>query len=1215
MNWQFTPLVIPLLASVVLAAGLAYYFWKRHPAIGAIPLTALMVAVAVWSLGEALRLVSVGLPAKFFWTRVRYLGIVCVPVTWLTFVLQYLGRDKWLTPRNVALLAVEPAIVLALVWTNDAHHLMWREVLLDASGSWPVLQTSHGVAYWGHAAYSYLLLAIGILLLVGVLFRAPRLYSVQLVILLGSALLSLGVNVLCVVGLNSLPLDLTPLAFTLSGLALVWDALRFRLFDIIPVARSAVVDSMNDGMLVLDAENRVVDINPAAQEMIGRSASDAVGRPVEQVLADRPGLIDHCRDATRACGEIALGEGRGQRNYELNISPLHDQQGRFSGRLILLHDITERKRAETGLIAQKQLFESLVAMARATSKLPSLEATLQSAINMAATLTGAEHGSMILLDGTGAVTHCVLARGKTTRAQEYEILQDVMDEGLAGWVVRHRQPALVYDTRQDERWVDLPGTPPTRSVISIPIVSGSAVLGVLTLAHTERSYFTTEHTYLIQSAADQMVLALRNAQMYDEQRRLADRQTKLYQALRAVGEHLDPETIAHAAVEAVARLTGWAGVAILLPDEEEDQLIVQAGAGALSAGAGQRIPVDQGVAGRAFRTVQVQHAPDASADPDYVEYASTLSSELALPLRRGERVLGVLDVAGDRPTTFNEDEILLSRSMAEAIALALDNARLYAEIQRYAADLGALYEVARSISRSLVLRDVLAETLQSALTSLGFDAGLVTLADPSNKHLYVAAEQGLPPEISKRMQQESLERTFCAYVYDTGEAVRIGDIETETALIDELEQELPLAVAEMRSQGMRAYAGIPLRHQERPLGTLSLFSREPRTLSTEDQGLQMAIGQQIATAVTNAQLFQAVASERSRLQALIESSRDGIILIGMKQRVLVVNAPALEFLHLTGQPEDWVNRTIQDILAVLEHHAPSTVHTIQNEIRRIRRGDEAPGEGENEIPPRAIHWLNLPVMADQTPLGRLLVLRDVTEERLVERMREDLVHAMVHDLRNPLTVISGALAFLEEDMVDTLPPSHFELWEIAQKSTKGMLKLVKAILEMSRLESRQMPLEQTVVSLPRLIVDTLESQLPLAAEKNLHLESDVPDDLPLAWADEQLIERVLQNLIGNAIKFTPRDGLVRVSAKIDPADQSRFIVSVSDTGTGISPEIQERLFQKFVTGQREGHGSGLGLAFCKMVLEAHGERIWVDSTGPDGTTFAFTLPTPPALES
>ena len=1044
MNWQYTPFVLPLFMAAGISAGLALYSWKQRPAAGATLFALLMLAVAEWALGDALRLGCINLPDKFFWARVRYLGILAVPAVWAAFALQYTGREKWLTPRNIAILAIEPLATLLLVWTNDAHHLIWSNIKLETSGSLLMWSASHGSAFWIHTAYSYLLFLLSTSLLIQTLIHSPRLYRKQAGILLIGALTPLVGNMLSTFGLISFPLDLTPFAFTIAGLTIAWGIFRFRLLDIIPVARSAVVDSMGGGVLVLDVQNHIVDINPAAQNIVGRPASEVIGQPASQILADKLDLVNRYSDVTEAHTEITLGEEKTRRSYDLRISPLYAQSGHFSGRLIVLHDITEHKRVEANLIAQKQWFENLVAMARATAKHTSLEATLQSAVNMAATLTGAEHGSMFLLDGTGVVTHSVLARGKAPTARKQDIVRDVMGDGLAGWVVRHRQPALIHDTFRDDRWLALPDTPSARSAMAIPIVSGSAVLGVLTLTHPDPNHFSTEHAYLIQASADQVMLAVRNAQMYDEQRRLANRQTTLYEVLRTVGKHLDPETIAHAAVKVVARLTDWPAIAIVLPDGATPHLVVQAGAGALSVAEGQRLPIDRGITGQAFQTAQTQHVPDVSADQDYVNGDSVFRSELAVPLQRGERVLGVLNVASDQTAIFNNDDILLAQSLAKAIALALDNARLYAEIRQYAADL---------------------------------------------------------------------------------------------------------------------------------------------------------------------------ADERSRLQALIESSRDGIILIGIDMRILVVNAPLLDLLHLTGQPEDWVNQSIQDALTILNSYAPDVVQAIRTEVHRIGMESESSGEGEWEIPPRTIHWLNLPVMAGTTPMGRLLVLRDVTEERSLERMRDDLIHAMVHDLRNPLTVISGSLSFLDDDIADILPPNHLELWEIAKKSTKGMLELIKAILEISRLESRQMPLEHTLVSLADLVASVLNSQLPLATEKDLHLESDVPPTLPPAWADEVLIKRVLLNLVSNAIKFTPADGVVRVTVKADIPEHSRFIVSVSDTGSGILPDIQDRIFQKFVTGRQAGHGSGLGLAFCKMVIEAHDERIWVESTSESGTTFAFTLPLPPALES
>jgi signal transduction histidine kinase len=172
-----------------------------------------------------------------------------------------------------------------------------------------------------------------------------------------------------------------------------------------------------------------------------------------------------------------------------------------------------------------------------------------------------------------------------------------------------------------------------------------------------------------------------------------------------------------------------------------------------------------------------------------------------------------------------------------------------------------------------------------------------------------------------------------------------------------------------------------------------------------------------------------------------------------------------------------------------------------------------------------------------------------------------------------------------------------------------MINLVNEILDVSRLESGQMPLNLQVWSLPELIVDALQVQQILAHDKNITLESQVPIDLPLVRADENLMRRVLQNLVGNAVKFTPPGGHVTLMAELTTmiSDEPIVLVSVHDTGPGIPPEIQAQLFQKFVTGSQKGRGSGLGLAFCKLVVEAHHQQIWVDSLPGQGTIFTFTL--------
>jgi signal transduction histidine kinase len=355
------------------------------------------------------------------------------------------------------------------------------------------------------------------------------------------------------------------------------------------------------------------------------------------------------------------------------------------------------------------------------------------------------------------------------------------------------------------------------------------------------------------------------------------------------------------------------------------------------------------------------------------------------------------------------------------------------------------------------------------------------------------------------------------------------------------------------------------------------------------------------------------------LHTLIESSRDGIVLVSIEGRMLVVNAPALNLLNLSGTPVEWTDRPIADALGHLARQAPTSAQQLGTEMSRIRVGDEPPSQGEFEVFSKAIKWSSLPVLAEDVPLGRLLVLHDVTEERLLARLRDDLTHMVVHDLRNPLTGISVALNLLDTKLIDQITPAQHRLFEIAADSTAKMIELVNSILDLGRLEKGQLPLDREPLSLAEVVDEVLRLQSPLSAARDLRLECDVPNGLPPAWADRDLTARILQNLIGNAIKFTPAGGSISVAIQrlngtagqeggFLSGGDGELCVTVSDDGPGIAPELRKRLFRKFVVGEHEERGSGLGLAFCRLAVEAQGGRIWAESAPGEGATFAFTLP-------
>lgn len=345
-----------LLLMAALASSLAASIvWQRRRSPGAWPLLAFLASLFVWSLTYAVYwLTPAGnSAARIFWLDATYLGVVWAPPTFLLFTLHYIQRAHWAMRRLALLLAIEPLLTLLILWTDPLHGLFFAGLrtpdssTIFAGGPW----------FWIHIVYSYGMLLIIYALLVQHYRRARDHYRHQTATILFAVTLPLFGNLASLVNLNPLPaLDLTPLTFTLTGVILTYALFYQRLLDLIPVARDQVVERMLEPVFVVDSQQRIIDLNPAARNLLLGLSPETAASPIGAGMVTFFADWEHWVSANGSTHEIEL-EAAGQRcYYEPMISPLHDGRGRQQGQMLILNDITRHKQAQQALQQSEEKF-------------------------------------------------------------------------------------------------------------------------------------------------------------------------------------------------------------------------------------------------------------------------------------------------------------------------------------------------------------------------------------------------------------------------------------------------------------------------------------------------------------------------------------------------------------------------------------------------------------------------------------------------------------------------------------------------------------------------------------------------------------------------------------------------------------------------------------------------------------------------------------------
>jgi len=354
------PYAVSLVCAALVGAAVGVFVWRRRKAepVRAFPL--LMFALSWWSLIYAMEVTSSDPDWMWFWLRLEYVGIATSPAFWLMFSTHYAAKDPWLSRPALAGLFAVPLLTLILLWTNPFHRFYFRDVALDQSGPFPVLALTPGPGYWIHVAFSYLCLTGGTLLVLWVWRRSSHVYRRQTGIILVGISIPFMANILYMAGVRPFGhLDVTPFAFTLTGLAVAFGLFRYKLFDLLPLARDVLLENLRDGIIVVDEQQRIVEISPAAKGFLGIHEDPLLGRDAALALADYPALAALFTAGREARQEVVL---RFEPLLVMDawLTPVVDKGGSSLGGLLVLRDITAAKKVEEELQKGHERMEILL---------------------------------------------------------------------------------------------------------------------------------------------------------------------------------------------------------------------------------------------------------------------------------------------------------------------------------------------------------------------------------------------------------------------------------------------------------------------------------------------------------------------------------------------------------------------------------------------------------------------------------------------------------------------------------------------------------------------------------------------------------------------------------------------------------------------------------------------------------------------------------------
>jgi GAF domain-containing protein/anti-sigma regulatory factor (Ser/Thr protein kinase) len=831
-----------------------------------------------------------------------------------------------------------------------------------------------------------------------------------------------------------------------------------------------------------------------------------------------------------------------------------------------------------------------------------------------------------------------------------------------------------------------------RSTVAVPMLREGEAIGSINVARREPGRFSDAEVELLQTFADQAVIAIENVRLFTElqasNRELTtalDTQTATSDILRVISRsQTDVQPVFDAIVDSAARLLR--GNASTLSRIEGDQIALAAMTSTDDPGdASQRARFPMSIHSeedhaQAVRNRAPLHSTDAHSDPRLPEtqHASArlrgYRSLVVVPLVHHDEAVGALGVARREPGGFADDEMALLKTFADQAVIAIENVRLFNELEGRNRDLTATAEILRVISSSPTDAQPVFETIVSSAVRL-CDGLFSALYKFDGELIHFVAHHNYTPEAL-----EAAHRVFPARptrALFTGRTileravVHISDVE-----VDPEHQHRVLR----RAIGWRSGLFVPMLREGAPIGVIEVARAEPGPFSANEIELLKTFADQAVIAVENVRLFnelQARTGELTqsveKLTALGEVSRavSSTLDVETVLDTIVSRASQLAgaagcsiYEYDEGAEQFELRATHNDDTAFVEALRAARLRKGEGLMGRAAEMRESiqipditqPGAYQSGVRDTLIRFgyralLSVPLLLEDQIIGSLSfnrktpgefppevvdvlktfatqsalaiqnarLFREIADKsrqlEAASRHKSEFLANMSHELRTPLNAIIGFSEVLAEKMFGDVNDKQAEYLQDILGSGRHLLSLINDILDLSKIEAGRMELEPAAFDLPSAIENALILVRERASRRGIRLGSTIDTRLGMISGDERKVKQVLLNILSNALKFTPEGGRIDIDARLH-ADRAE--VSVTDTGVGIAPGDQEVVFEEFRqvgTADKKAEGTGLGLALSRKFIELHGGTIWVQSEVGRGSTFTFTLPVRPCPAS